>query len=104
MPKEQRPVSNEIVHVEPFRVACLWSDGKVRVNSYDERIESFKSTDSAEWADFEEFKKVRIDEDGDLEWPSINLYGAIHKLSSETLYETSLPFSAYRLVPAEGAA
>lgn len=104
MKEEQKPVIDKIIHMEPFRVACLWSDGKVRVNAYNERIESFKSTDLTKWADFEEFKKVGIDENGGLKWPSINLYGATYRMSSEELYETSLPFSAYRLVPAEDAA
>lgn len=103
----------QILDVEPFKITCKWDTGEVRVNDLEPRFPEWEGHPHLHpLLDYKIFRGVTIGEDGTLQWPSVPVTVTfLGKTITEpldldpvTLYETSKPRSAYRLVPVEQAA
>ncbi len=110
MKYKQIPRIRQLIHVEGFKVTCLWNTGEVRVNDFEGELADWKRNEFlAPLTNYETFQPVSVGETGTLQWenlPYTSPFGIVSPtdLDPIVLYETSKPLSAYRLVPVEEAA
>lgn len=110
MNSSQFPRIRQLVHVEPFKVTCLWSTGEYRISDFDGELDDWKQNEFlAPLTDYQIFRHVSVGESGTLQWenlPHTSPFGYVSPMDfdADVLYETSKPLSAYRLVPVDEAA
>lgn len=110
MNSRQFPRIKQLIHVEPFKVTCLWNTGEFRANEFDDELDDWKRNEFlAPLTNYQSFQHVSIGETGTLQWenlPYASPFGHVSPLALDAtvLYETTKPLSAYRLVPVEQAA
>ena len=86
----------KIIKVEPYKITNLWSNGEVRVNDFNQKLDIFKQNERYKsLLDFEVFSQVSVNEGDTLTWENIRFRNTVGNLipisfDPDVLFEESI--------------